>query len=615
MKLILLICSLFCALMICAADSDSSKIKVHCEVQGKSFYMGEPFPFTVLIDGTTIVSPPQLRKTDAFSFKLIDSNALIGKDKKGFSITYLAVPAKAGDLMIPPITIQTDQTTVTTKPINVSVKAPESTDELKLTIDISPKKCYIGQPVEMVFTWYSAFPFYSFRGVNIDVPLLHNPAFRISVPSNAVKPGTPHSIGLPISNTRIIAKRGNAIVNKKREEFLRFKRILTPLKTGKLVLKPASLLVSYLPPKQIKLHPSGRNRRRRPYRPQYPSYFNNNFFEDVGDKPYRRFYIKSELQTLEVIPLPEKGKPAGFYGLVGKLDLEVTALPLKVHVGDPVTLSIKVKSQYPSTVTLPAFSRSKVFQSGFSVPERQTPGNVISGAVVFSRIIRPSRVSVAEIPPVRIPYFDPASGKYGVATSKPIPITVLPVETVTTFDAELSGGERLTNTVEASPKGIRHNIYSEKEAFSDNAFTLKTLFTVAAVLPPLLFLLFYMLTANMRLKKDYPAAARAKFAKKRFFSAVSQLDISEDETYLNNLDTVFRTYFAEKLNIRPHSHTVEELMKLLESKIRDEVLLKKITEIYTACDANRYKDALQKNSAEELKKSAVECVKKIERKI
>ena len=614
MKLILFISSIFCALIISAADSDSNRIKVHCEVQGKSFYMGEPFALTVLIDGTTIVSPPQLRKTEDFSFKLIDSNALIAKDKKGFSITYLAVPAKAGKLTIPPITIQADQTKVTTKPITVNVKAPESTDELKLTIEILPQKCYVGQPVEMVFTWYSAFPFYSFRGVNIDVPLLHNPAFRISAPPSAVKPGTPHSIGLPISNTRIIAKRGNAVVNKKREEFLRFKRILTPVKTGTLILQPASLLVSYLPPKQIQLHPSGR--RRRPYRPQYPSYFNNNFFEDVGDKPYRRFYIKSEPQTLEVVPLPEKGKPADFYGLVGKIELEVTASPQKVHVGDPVTLSIKVKSQYPSTVTLPDFSESKAFQSGFSVPERQTSGNVIPGAVVFSRIIRPSRVSVTEIPPVRIPYFDPVSGKYGVASSNPIPITVLPVETVTTFDAELSGGERLTNTVEASPKGIRHNIYSEKEAFSDNAFTLKTLFTAATLLPPLLFLLFYMLTANMRLQKDNPAAARAKFAKKRFFSAVSQLAPSgEEQTYLNNLDTVFRTYFAEKLNIRPHSHTLEELVKLLSTKIRDEALLKKITEIYTACDVNRYKDASQKNSAEELKKSAVECVKKIERKI
>ena len=614
MKLILFICSVFCALMISAADSDSNRIKVHCEVQGKSFYMGEPFPLTVLIDGTTIVSPPQIRKTDAFSFKLIESNALIGKDKKGFSITYLAVPSKAGKLTIPPITIQADQTTVTTKPITVNVKTPESTDELKLTIEVSPEKCYVGQPVEMVFTWYSALPFYTFRGVNIDIPSLHNPAFKIYVPPDAVKPGTPHSIGLPVSNTRIIAKRGNAIVNKKREEFLRFKRILTPEKTGNLTLKPATLLVSYLPPKQIKLHPSGH--RRRPYRPQYPSYFNNNFFEDVGDKPYRRFYIKSEPLTIEVMPLPEKGKPADFYGLVGKLNLEVTASPQKVHAGDPITLSIKVKSQYPSTVTLPDFSESKAFQSGFSVPKRQTPGNVKPGEVIFSRIIRPSRVSVTEIPPVRIPYFDPLSGKYGVASSKPIPITVLPVETVTTFDAELSGGERLTNTIEASSKGIRHNIYTEKEAFSDNAVTLKALFTAATLLPPLLFLLFYMLTADMRLKKDDPAAARAKFAKKRFFSAVSTLDTSGDkQTYLNNLDTVFRTYFAEKLNIRPHSHTLEELIKLLESKTHDEALLKKITEIYTACDANRYKDTSQKTSAEELKKSAVECVKQIERKI
>ena len=63
---------------------------------------------------------------------------------------------------------------------------------------------------------------------------------------------------------------------------------------------------------------------------------------------------RSRPLKLTVLSVPEQGKPAGFYGLVGRYTISAAAAPTKVNVGDPITLTIKIGgSKYLKPVQWP----------------------------------------------------------------------------------------------------------------------------------------------------------------------------------------------------------------------------------------------------------------------
>ena len=615
-RIVILLFYVFCARLY----ADGRKITVESRIDSKVFYSGVPFSYTILVDGSDLVTAlPAFPPVKNLAVKNIDSKALLNGDKVGFVLSYLMVPEKAGDITIPPVNVVVGGKVFTTNKHTITVKSPESVPGLKLSVELSKKSCYVGEPFKMTFTWYSALPFYGFRGVNIDLPFFHDPRFKIFDGIDAVKSETRNSIGLPVSNRRIIAEHGKAEINENVSEYLRFTRVIVPLKVGELKIEPATLLVSYLTPR---VPDSSKNRRSRPYRPQYPSYFNNNFFDDIGNKPYKRFFITSGAQEITVKPLPEAGKPSDFFGIVGRCNITTSVQPLKMHVGDPLTLTVQLKDYpYPSILSLPPFSSDKAFASNFIIPSKHSIGVIKGKAMLFQRILRPRRTGVAAVPQVRIPFFDQDTGKYGAAVAPAIPIEVLPAEVATTFDAELSGDNKLVNKVIPNPAGIRGNIVDEKAAFSDNMYTLKYLFAIFAIFPPICFLIIYIATANYRLRLNNPVRARAKFAARRFFAGLKKIKIPSDESMeqgsvsecLNRIDDVLRGYFSAKFNLQPHAHTIIDLKKRLTASQIPYDTIQMIERIYGLCSVNRYTEKETEKALTDLKRQAELCVRKVEK--
>src|SRR5262249_40120157 len=65
-----------------------------------------------------------------------------------------------------------------------------------------------------------------------------------------------------------------------------------------------------------------------------------------GGDPFgarRPITVQSEPLHLEVLPLPDAGKPADFSGAVGTFDLHVSASPRELKAGDPVTITTTVE--------------------------------------------------------------------------------------------------------------------------------------------------------------------------------------------------------------------------------------------------------------------------------
>ena len=55
----------------------------------------------------------------------------------------------------------------------------------------------------------------------------------------------------------------------------------------------------------------------------------------MGSRQVREVPVTIDAVPIEVLPLPDEGKPADFTGAVGQWNLEVTAKPTEVAVGDP----------------------------------------------------------------------------------------------------------------------------------------------------------------------------------------------------------------------------------------------------------------------------------------
>lgn len=130
--------------------------------------------------------------------------------------------------------------------------------------------------------------------------------------------------------------------------------------------------------------------------------------------------------TVTVSPFPEKDKPVSFNGAIGeyKFNVALTSSP-DIEVGDEVTLSLDITGKGRlGGVKLPEMCCQPGF-SGFLLPSGLPPVGTIKGDTKnFIVRLRPLNDAVKEIPSIEFSSFDPASSKYIVQHSKPIPIVV-----------------------------------------------------------------------------------------------------------------------------------------------------------------------------------------------
>ncbi|HTF87203.1 MAG TPA: BatD family protein [Planctomycetota bacterium] len=165
--------------------------------------------------------------------------------------------------------------------------------------------------------------------------------------------------------------------------------------------------------------------------------------EDSGDIFSRRrekvesFFVKSEPLTIDVIELPEAGRPPDFGGAIGKFNVRATAAPRDVDAGE----SIKLKIEWTGAGNLEFFSvpepsRSDAFH-GFRVYGKTETKTFDRRSVTYD--IAPRSAEVKLIPPIVLPVFDPESGSYTSVSTEPITINVRALSRVSGLSDSASG--------------------------------------------------------------------------------------------------------------------------------------------------------------------------------
>jgi hypothetical protein len=134
---------------------------------------------------------------------------------------------------------------------------------------------------------------------------------------------------------------------------------------------------------------------------------------------------RSETLKIDVIPLPDSGKPKSFTGGVGDLDIASAIDKTEVHANEPVTITVKIeghgnvesigepKANWPSNVEL--YDTKGVSKAG--------KGGV--GQKTFEFLLIPREKGLLELPGLEFSYFDPRKNEYVTKKTEPFKVNVL----------------------------------------------------------------------------------------------------------------------------------------------------------------------------------------------
>jgi hypothetical protein len=179
------------------------------------------------------------------------------------------------------------------------------------------------------------------------------------------------------------------------------------------------------------------------------------FFGQRTATQSRRLRTTDIARTLNVLPLPQEGRPESFAGAVGSaFSISVDADRTVVATGDPVKLTITLNGDGTiETASLPPLDRAGLDASQFSVPSSAVAGIVDGRTKRFEVSVRVRDDRVSEIPPIEYSWFDPEAQEYRRTTSQPIALSVR--------EAQVVGAESVVRGTPSSP--------SENAAETDSA--------------------------------------------------------------------------------------------------------------------------------------------------
>ena len=149
---------------------------------------------------------------------------------------------------------------------------------------------------------------------------------------------------------------------------------------------------------------------------------------EVGVGMRRR--VRGRPTTIEVLPLPTEGRPAGFSANnVGLYTIDAKVDRAKVKQGEPFTL----------TVTISGTGNIRVIDPGAwpeldgmrrydpKVETRLAVGMKLGGDRIYQFLVIPERAGALIVPPHSFSFFDPATARYQTVSTEPIRVFVTEV--------------------------------------------------------------------------------------------------------------------------------------------------------------------------------------------
>ena len=550
----------------------------------EDIYVGQSFNYMIVIYGDNKpakvdlvplaqYNPQNTGNQDESQIYVTSINNKVSKKIiKRYVMSYSLTINKSGQIELPPITVTIDGKKYPTKPIQLNILQPGTTDKLDFDVVLSEQKCYVGQPVIMTVKLYQSDPTNTVN-IRFNIPALRKDFFYIEDPETS----DPQAQPLPPS-TGINALYSTRRVQYKGKDFFlsTFNKVLIPKRSGQIDMGTSSVSAA------LAVGPA---------RPRDP--FLDGFRIFGPQKKYKRFAVNSQPLKLMVLPLPEQDKPEGFYGLVGRYTIDASAEPTKVSVGDPITLTIKIGgSHYLKPVQWPQLEEIKELVQNFKIPSQKASPNIQDGMKIFTQTIRANNDKINEIPSIGLAFFDVDKGEYAVAKTNPIPLDVTPTKILTNADLEGIDPTYINRQVEAIKKGISAN-YEGPDVLTNQNFS-----PLGAIVRPGYMVVWsvpFLALVTSSLVKLFTHKSPEKLAQKQKRQAASKAVKQLKKISSLNPDkqqelivSTMKQYIGERFEKIAGSLTADDCYQIINSVVPDQQIADKFKNTITQCETSRY---------------------------
>ncbi|MDE0121581.1 MAG: BatD family protein [Gemmatimonadota bacterium] len=386
-------------------------LEARASINTEETWVGSEVVLLIEIPGVTALdTDPVLPDMSGFAERVRGDGT--GLSRSGGQYTarreYRIRVATAGEFEIGPVQVMAGGRTALTAPLRLVVNealppAPvESPDDILATATADKRRAYVGEPVAVTYRVLSRDSRWGFFGWRVEqrAETFSQPEpenFRIETIGSG---GRWERTSVDGRSYRIASQRN----------FVFF-----PIEPGGSAIGSAEFT--------IQVH--------RPDGPSSPSPANRGagFVERTRAQQqgtWTPMVLATDPIPLEVMPLPDEGRPESFRGHVGRLEVRSRVDRTHLEVGDTLTLRVEVSRDGPS---MAAPDPEVAFPAGFEVmdPEIDDTGvrrYALSGTRVYSYRLVATQEGSFRIPPVEMSWFDPETGSYAIASTQSFDLTV-----------------------------------------------------------------------------------------------------------------------------------------------------------------------------------------------
>lgn len=518
-----------------------------------------------------------------------------GVSSSSKSFTYVLIPRGIGVAEIPSITVKVNGKMYKTKPIEITVikgkrkkkiereppfvpdrfgrrqRREKVETEIFVKAAVNKKQVYQGEQMELSYRVYST-------ELIIDINAREMPSYEGFWVEDLRVDTTP----------KIVQRNG-----KRYYEYTFIKKVLFPSTPGKRTLEPLTFAISI------------RER-------------SGDIFEDFLGGTVRKVYRKTEPISVDVVPLPERGKPERFSGAVGNFRVDMTTDKEECLVNDAISVIVTVEG-YGNLKGLPPVMFEEVPDFKIYEPEVMEETNFVANKMkskkVWEYIFVPLTPGKHEIPKIDFSYFNPSRRSYESS------------ETDSRILLVKKGAAGMAPMVSPIPKGeiklLRRDIHFIKPLKGEirnrsEGLYQKGWFYILLALPFFFSpaLIGFSLRKErvkagegiIRLRKAYRNASRGLRKAKKWQKK------GNVQSTLQEISRVMAGYIADKFNLSPSGLTYEKMEEMLEEKNVAEETIRKFRITLERCDFTRFsKGFMNPDHVNQLLKDAEDSILALEK--
>ncbi|MCP4050427.1 MAG: protein BatD [bacterium] len=544
------LCIITIALYLLTTALYGQEINITAKVSSAKVAVGSTFEYEVIISGeyeviisgknTGNIPKPELPDFQGNFINLSSYHSTSyswdnGKMAISKTNRYILQAVKEGDFIIKPAEVNFNNQRIKTNAIRIQILPANTTANVSTTstrqrniIQLTPQRQNTNSNV-IIYGKVNKQTAYVGEQIIYEARFLS----RIHLWSN-IQYETPEFKNFITENLE--TKKGKSLVsveNRKYHSFELAKKALFPLETGQFSIKPAR--VSFVA----------------------------NFFD--GEQ-----VLASQPLSLNIIPLPQKNKPADFSGLVGDFSLTANTSKLKTDRNSPITVRIKLSGEgnlkSVSDLLFNTTTNLKIYKS--KVEDEIKFADKVTGTRTFEYIVIPKISGRLAIPSFNIHFFDPQKKDYILIKTESVPFESLEVKTTEQTTTKTFQQKTDIEVLQKDILYLKSPLYLERKSkylFDSILFRLLILLNIVLLMYSIISILFKKFyiknEARKKKQKAYNTALQS-------FSRLSR-NIESDTGAVSKLQNIFLTFLSNKTGVSFYGLTKAEMATVLEKNNLD----------------------------------------------